>query len=79
MKTETKTIKPYKPKRKANKHEFIDSGVIFEMDCRGSYIVSMVHWPYCGMSSGVCRRLAKWLLKRADDLDKKNKLFGGEM
>lgn len=49
-----------------NKTTFSNRGVIFVVE---NGAVRLGHWPYCGMNAKVCRRLAEWLLKRADDLD----------
>lgn len=56
----------FRPKYIRNKKTFSNFGVIFHVE---DGVVKLGHWPYCGMDAKVCRRLAEWLMKRADDLD----------
>ena len=60
----------YKPKKEWNKTNFAQLGVIFELESEEERnAIVLCHWPHCGMDAKTARSLAKWLLKRADDLD----------
>jgi hypothetical protein len=62
----------YKPKTTFSKKFFSQCGVIFQLeDKKERNSIVICHWPHCGMNATTARRLAKWLLKRADDLDKR--------
>ena len=67
-------IKPHKLKLVHNKKIFGHAGVLFEINKdAGVYSIQRYHWPNCGMSAKTARHLSKWLLKAADELDKKPK------
>ena len=61
----------YKPKTVANKKQFSNRGVIFEVErdsAIGDLMIKMAHWPHCGMDERTSLSFGKWLIKRSKDI-----------